>query len=89
MNDWGGCCFLPLLAKVRIIIDDEPKIPVQWKNKIASYLVPLFHLRDPHKTGQFSLEIWQYHFSKKLRKASIPLWKDGYAFAILKDKVLE
>ena len=61
----------------------------QWENKIVSHLVPLFHLRDPHKTGQFSLEIWQYHFSKKLRKASIPLWKDGYAFAILKDKVLE
>ena len=91
MNDWGGYCFLPLLAKVKIIIDDEPKIPVQWKNKIASYLVPLFHLRDPHKTGQFFLEIWHNDdiIWNELRKTSVSLWKDGYAFRIEKVKVLE
>ena len=88
MSDWGGCCFLPLLAEVRIAIDYEPGTKKLWENKIASYLVPLFHLRDPHKTSQFSLEIWQYHrkFSRKLRKASVSLREDGYAFDIWKDE---
>jgi len=88
MSDWSGCCFLPLLAGVKIIIDYEPETSTLWENKIASYLVPLFHLRDPHKTGQFSLEIWQYcKISwKELREASVSLRKDGYAFRIWKLK---
>ena len=79
---------MSLLAEVRIAIDYESDTKKLWENKIASCLVPLFHLRDPHKTGQFSLEIWQYYrkFSRKLRKASASLREDGYAFAIWKDE---
>jgi len=35
MSDWSGCCFLPLLAGVKIIIDDEPETSTLWENKIA------------------------------------------------------
>jgi len=53
-------------------------------DKIASHIVPLFHLHDPHKTRQFSLHLVRFEciVSKAMHEAYISLKKDGYAFKI-------
>ena len=53
-------------------------------DKIASHIVPLFHLHDPHKTRQFSLYLVRFEciVSKAMHEAYVSLKKDGYAFKI-------
>jgi len=86
MNDWERCCILPLLAQ--IIIEpphmDNKEYKAQMEDKIASHIVPLFHLRDPHKTRQFSLHIVHHNTTvlKGMYEACTSLNKDGYAFEI-------
>jgi len=86
MNDWEHYCILPLLAQ--IIIEpphmDNKEYKAQMEDKIASHIVPLFHLRDPHKTRQFSLHIVHHNttVSKEMHEAYTSLKKDGYAFEI-------
>jgi len=86
MNDWEGCCVLPLLAEIDVYPYNEyyAEDRAQMEEEIASHMVPLFHFRDPHKTRQFSLHIVQYErtVSEGLHEAYVSLKKDGYAFKI-------
>jgi len=82
VNDWGGCCILQLFD----YWDDEES-RMRTQDEIALYIVPLFHLCDPHKTRQFSLQIEEYDeygttVSEKLHEACVSLKRDGYAFKI-------
>ena len=86
MSDWGGCCILPLLDEVTIEINHSLRTRVLVESKIAPYLLPLFHLRDPYKTRQFTLRIRHYGktLAKELHEACVSLRKEGYALKIQK-----
>ena len=86
MSDWGGCCILPLLDEVTIEINHSLRTRILVESKIAPYLVPLFHLRDPYKTRQFTLRIRHYGktLAKELHEACVSLRKEGYALKIQK-----
>jgi len=86
-GEWGGgvvafCRYLPKFW-INLIIGMMRK--AECEHKI--YIVPLVHLRDPHKTKQFSLQIEEYDeygttVSEKLHEACVSLKRDGYAFKI-------
>ena len=87
VDDWGGCCISPLLAEIVIqfqLLESMRENITQLEDKVISHLTPLFHLRDPHKTRQFSLHIVHYNttVSKGMHEAYTSLKKDGYAFEI-------
>jgi len=55
---------------------DDEESRMRTQGEIALYIVPLFHLRDPHKTRQFSLQIEEYDeygttISEKLHEACV------------------
>jgi len=76
VNDWGGgvVAFCHYLIQSDYWDDEESRMRTQ--GEIALYIVPLFHLRDPHKTRQFSLQIEEYDeygktISEKLHEACV------------------
>ena len=81
----GGYCILPSLAEIVIEsmeIFTRPR--ARLEDGIASHVPPLFRLRDPHKTQQFSLHVVQEYktVSKGMHEAYTSLKKDGYAFKV-------
>ena len=84
MSDWEGCYILPLLVEVVIEYPPREDDRARIEEELAPHMVPLFHLRDPHKTRQFSLHLVRYGciVSEGLHEAYVSLKKDGYAFKI-------
>ena len=85
VNDWGDYCILPSLAEIHIkVFDFYEENRARLEGGIASHVLPLFRLRDPHKTKQFSLRVVQDNktVSKRMHKVYASLKKDGYAFKV-------